>query len=131
MSKPWTPGVLLAEPANELAGEEGSWRFVGRISRRGGSNSAFGDADGSMGRLPRREIVAAGAEPREPELFVFEPDARREAGKQPLVAGQDRIAGWIVARIWRLVGIAEKRRIIADAASGKRDVVEAPVAVSY
>ena len=115
--------VLLAEPADELAGEVGGLGLVFGVGGRRVGDFAGSGADGQVGVI---EIEALLAQPGEPGAFVLgELHACGEAGEDALVGGVVGIVGRLAGGVERDVGVTEQRRVVAGAAGGAGDVVEA------
>ena len=116
--------LLLAEPADEFAGEERRLRFVLAIGRS--PSVHLGQvAGGLVDAAVRRLRMAAVAQPGQPLPFMFRQElARRKAGKHALVAGEMRVAGGKVARVRCGIGVAEQRRIVPRPPRHQGDIVE-------
>src|SRR3569833_4120966 len=117
--------LLLAEPADELAGEERRLRLVLAVAGRRAGDLA-GIAHRQMRQRAIGEIDSLAAQPAQPGLFVLgQAHAHVEPGQHALIGPKPRISRLQHRGIGRLVGVAEQRRRIAGPARRQRHVVEA------
>src|SRR5689334_10778138 len=108
MREPRRSALLLAEPADELAGKEGRRGLVLRVDGRrpGYGVDRFASRTVNVW-IASTGIDALGLQPGQPRLLMLRQElAHAEPGQDALIACQPGVAGRKQARIERHVGIA-------------------------
>ena len=124
MREPRCAALLLAQPADEFAGQESRRRLVAGVDRRRVADAIVVPAYRSVdvGKT-RAGIDAALGKPGQPGALVFgKQPAHAEARQHAFVAGEPRIARRQRARIERNIGVAEQRGVVAEGAHGERQI---------